>query len=207
MQQNLPKSARKSILFVSADASEENTINKTHRPAGRCVFRSIVWLAVVEGKPSGVLLHFHRTSFTDTFRLQNKRTVGRSYSFLSLYARKVKIAVNTMVLPISVILTHGPWWSRAQRQGGNGRVVARQRRLSAGARLRRRAEAGGTSGRHLVRGPRGWRALLPPVRPSFAARGRLRAGARSRWACEAEALRERAGGGDLRRGAPRVDTW
>ena len=52
--------------------------NKTHRPAGRCVFRSIVWLAVVEGMPSGVLLHSNLISFTDTFRLQNKRTVARS---------------------------------------------------------------------------------------------------------------------------------
>ena len=52
--------------------------NKTHLPAGRCVFRSIVWLAVVEGMPSGVLLHSNLISFTDTFRLQNKRTVARS---------------------------------------------------------------------------------------------------------------------------------
>ena len=46
--------------------------NKTHRPAGRCVFRS----AGREGKPSGVLLHFHWRSFGPTKRFQNKRTAS-----------------------------------------------------------------------------------------------------------------------------------
>jgi hypothetical protein len=61
-------SSQKPVFGCFGHESMKKLFNKTHRPMGRCVFRSIVWLAVVEGMLSAVLLHSRRRSFGPTIR-------------------------------------------------------------------------------------------------------------------------------------------